>query len=384
MVDLLPDRRALGAQDLAKLRAKIWDITDILALLPPHATFSRLRHKSHRGPAPARDSTWPRGKPTLRASQQQAVQDESAITDYCCALLADLRNRPVTVMLQAPEDLGRTPRGTPASIWRWPALRALPDDFVQRGAIVGSDWSETSSRHQPTGVLTNAAHLIQDRRFYAGWPAFENAGHYQGPAPSAKSMLDEAAPSTFSSSACLQLAALLMNSWFHLARACTGKTLAVGKAQVQVESVLCQGSAAGLAVVYPQAVEKRVRLQPAVRAAAQQDQGHSIQDVGAFAEPPLSQLVPSQTPNRSSARSLVASEARQFLCELRPQLTAALAEASSLASSDSGILELGLQRSANGEHLLKEVDCAARPLFSLVNTSLAESLKLGSGQFNWT
>ena len=64
-------------------------------------------------------------------------------------------------VLEFPEDLGRAPKGCPASPWQDANLRRLEACGFTRGAIYQSDWADVPYR-KPTGLITNATELVAD------------------------------------------------------------------------------------------------------------------------------------------------------------------------------------------------------------------------------
>ena len=93
------------------------------------------------GPRPVRDSTWPRGRPDLTPVETKAVSDANVLADYAIQAMALAEAKGKFCLLEFPEDLGRTPRGTPASIWQDPSLKQLAGTSLVRGAIYQDEWA---------------------------------------------------------------------------------------------------------------------------------------------------------------------------------------------------------------------------------------------------
>ena len=60
-----------------------------------------------------------------------------------------------------------------------------------------------------------------------------------------------------------------------------------------------------------------------------------------------------------------------LLDELWPKLNAAAAGSDVLASLDTAVLDLGLQRDPAGRHSIRDAEALGRPLFQIANTVLA-------------
>ena len=83
-------------------------------------------------------------------------------------------------LLEHPEDLGRRAEGVPASIWRWPSVRALVDRAGwQTGALMQSDWGRAFAK--PTRFLFCLPGFAAS--LWCGWPCFDADGFYLGPLP---------------------------------------------------------------------------------------------------------------------------------------------------------------------------------------------------------
>ena len=180
----------LGASNASLLlplqRAKCFkhmlDNSGIVLLVPPAATFARVRHSNHHGSQPVRDNVWPRGRPKLSAGEMKKVDEENVIAEFSIELANAAAQAGSTVCLLFPEDLGSMKRGTPASLWQWPAVRRATNGNLQRGAVFQGDWTQLDSP-RPLGILTNAAKMLEHKLFFLGWPAFLDGGKYTGPLP---------------------------------------------------------------------------------------------------------------------------------------------------------------------------------------------------------
>ena len=125
----------LPSVNRARLLAKISTNCDICISTPAYATFLRARHSSPTGPPPVRNVSWPRGLPRLAVGHRSAVDDANILMDFALQAVNIAAASYSLVFFDAPEDLGRTRRGTPASVWRWPAALDLQKSALKRGAF---------------------------------------------------------------------------------------------------------------------------------------------------------------------------------------------------------------------------------------------------------
>ena len=149
------------ADYLARLRAMV----EVLINSPPCDTFSRARHSAMPGPPPVRDWQRQRGFNNLAPWAQKSVQDANTLADFALEAMHVAADAGVLAVREFPEDLGRTHRGTPASLWRWPRAQQLASEGMVRGAIYQKDWAQVDYL-KPTGLCTNAPHLAQHELFH--------------------------------------------------------------------------------------------------------------------------------------------------------------------------------------------------------------------------
>ena len=90
----------------------------VVIALPVYASFSRAHRATMTGPRPITDKTWPRGKPGLTAEERILVDAENMIADFTIAAVTAASKARVLTFFACPEDLRRTWRGNPASIWQ--------------------------------------------------------------------------------------------------------------------------------------------------------------------------------------------------------------------------------------------------------------------------
>ena len=89
-----------------------------------------------------RSARYPRGFPWLSGAARKSVTEANILVDFTAEVLCRLLERSPTgkIVLEHPEDLGKRSNGiTPASIWRWPKIRALLN-------FPGVRWGPSTSR----------------------------------------------------------------------------------------------------------------------------------------------------------------------------------------------------------------------------------------------
>lgn len=84
-------------------------------------------------------------------------------------------------LLEHPEDLSRTHRGTPASIFQLTEIREAHQGHNFATAAGRQCQFRGCDRKKPTRLLSD---ILGIERFgYPGWPTFDPAGYYEGPLP---------------------------------------------------------------------------------------------------------------------------------------------------------------------------------------------------------
>jgi hypothetical protein len=140
------------------------------------------------GPLPLRDSRHPFGFPWRTGKRKSKCAAGTGMAKFACDVLrlalTTTRNQqswlPVLVLLEHPEDLGRTKKGTPASIWQLPWTRELQDHGALRGAMHQCHYGAPFAK--PTGLLFNFGELVP--LVSLGFPTFDpRTGAYKGPLP---------------------------------------------------------------------------------------------------------------------------------------------------------------------------------------------------------
>ena len=153
---------------------------------PPCGTWSRSNWANNSGPQPCRDRKHPWGIPGQRRSQQKRADMGNEFIHFAIRMIkaaGDARHRGFMCrsLLEHPEDLGRTHRGTPASIFQLSVVREAHEghNFISvaghRCQFRGCD------RKKPTRLLSDIMGLTCFG--YPGWPSFDPAGYYLGPLP---------------------------------------------------------------------------------------------------------------------------------------------------------------------------------------------------------
>ena len=109
---------------------------DVLFHSPPCGSWSRSNWANDSGPQPCRDRQHPWGLPGQKPAQQRRAAKGNVFVKFTIRALrasqeARARGHQVVSLLEHPEDLGRTHRGEPASIWQLKEIRLAlsPGDF---------------------------------------------------------------------------------------------------------------------------------------------------------------------------------------------------------------------------------------------------------------
>ena len=174
--DLL--RRAYREKIMAKVRQGYYQLA---AASPPCGTFSRSRSANNRGPKPIRSKAFPLGFPWLQGSSLMQARCANTLVDFTAEVLAaQMETSPGLTILEHPEDLGKTGKDVPGSIWQLAKIRALESQGeVDTGAIRQSDFG--TAYQKPTRLLGRLPGLAG--HMFVGWPCFDEEGHYTGPLP---------------------------------------------------------------------------------------------------------------------------------------------------------------------------------------------------------
>ena len=162
----------------AKLAAEV----EVLINSSPCDICSRARRSDRAGPPPVRDLQRQRGFSGLEPWAQQSVKDANTLVDFVLDATHVVAGTGVLAALEFPESLGRTIRGSPAIIWRWPRTRALAEKGMTRGSICQQDWAAIPYL-KPTGLCSNAHQITSHEGVYPGWPEFDADGNYIAPLP---------------------------------------------------------------------------------------------------------------------------------------------------------------------------------------------------------
>ena len=156
-------------------------------LVPPAATWSRLRHCDIPGKVPLRTRLFPEGRAGLSPALQKKVHESNRCMEIAVwfaeqSLLCVAR--PVAMLFIFPEDLGGHHRDGPASPWTLQELRQLQGvSDARRGAAFLCRLAESEYR-RPLGFLSNMDTFCS--QLYDGWPSLsftEDSLVYDGPLP---------------------------------------------------------------------------------------------------------------------------------------------------------------------------------------------------------
>ena len=159
---------------------------DVQILSPPCGTWSRASWANDLKPQPCRDRAHPWGFPNQLRSQQKRAETGNEFVHFAIRALAageeaKKRGHRIRSLLEHPEDLGRTPRGTPASIWQLPEIRQFGNKVSQKPGpggfqTVGGNQCQFPGvdRKKPTRLLSDVAGV--ERFGKVGWPRFDAVG----------------------------------------------------------------------------------------------------------------------------------------------------------------------------------------------------------------
>ena len=153
----------------------------LAAASPPCGSFSRSRSANNMGPRPIRSKAFPRGFPWLQGSSLLQAKIANTLVDFTAEVLAaQMDTSPGLTILEHPEDLGKTGKDIPGSIWQLANIQALGErSGVDTGAIRQSDFG--TAYQKPTRLLGRLPGL--SGCVFMGWPCFDKEGYYTGPLP---------------------------------------------------------------------------------------------------------------------------------------------------------------------------------------------------------
>ena len=179
--DLSDPERQADIVDQVRRGAWHWVI-----LSPPCNTWSRAVWSNPQGPRPVRSYRYPLGFPWLSRADRAKAELGNCLALFAArvaaaACEASVRKHFVRFTLEHPEDLGATPRGSPASIWQLDEVRRLTElgahavSFAFWQCFFGPDYPK------PTRIVGNIIGL--EASGHQGWPTFEAGRQYSGPLP---------------------------------------------------------------------------------------------------------------------------------------------------------------------------------------------------------
>jgi len=154
---------------------------DAIVASPPCATFSRARWANRRGPKPLRSSKFLRGFLRMREGDRKKTEEANLLVDFTLTALRAMLQKGGFILLEHPEDLGRSPEGgVPGSIWRWDQTASLAN---QAGVIWGAFFQNSFGAPylKPTRLLGNFPGLGD--LLFDGPPSFDERDWYLGPLP---------------------------------------------------------------------------------------------------------------------------------------------------------------------------------------------------------
>ena len=125
-VDILrqPSQNVLDADFWESLVQRIRNREfDLFFCSPPCNTWSRAAFANTTGPAPLRNSEFPEGLPWLEGYLKVKAEAGTQLVRKTLELVELCSSLGMPWLVEHPEFLGKSPRGTPASIWMWQESR---------------------------------------------------------------------------------------------------------------------------------------------------------------------------------------------------------------------------------------------------------------------
>ena len=156
------------------------EVADLTVTTPPCCTISRAPYSNSFGPAPIRSFEWPLGFPWNDHKAQARCDKGSRLMLFSLRALEKAATaehketwRRGRGLLEHPEDLGDTSRGTPASIFQFRETRELGSKKGwYSGAFFQCETDESCDYLKPTRVVTSIP-MHDNQAFHVGWPAFQ-------------------------------------------------------------------------------------------------------------------------------------------------------------------------------------------------------------------
>ena len=148
-----------ASQDKWMARIESGDF-DVVILSPPCGSWSRANYSDKPGPQPVRSREHPWGKPGLLHRDQLRARNGNEFVHFSiravvAAQSCKRRGRRVTTLWEHPEDLGRTRRGTPASVWQLSNVRQAYGEFPFTTAAGYQCQFDDVDYAKPTRILTD-------------------------------------------------------------------------------------------------------------------------------------------------------------------------------------------------------------------------------------
>ena len=169
-------REDLQKSAIAKVVQK--EVQAVIATAPCGG-FSRAHYANTDGPPPLRSLLYPWGFPWLTGGPLRKTKLENTLVEFTIKTLQAAASVATLGLAEHPEDLGRTKKGDPASIWQLEEVRALEMTGYQTWAVnqreFGAEWLT------PTRFIENSQ--ASKLREYSGWPIFDDNFKYLGPLP---------------------------------------------------------------------------------------------------------------------------------------------------------------------------------------------------------
>ena len=153
---------------------------DLLFCSPPCNTWSRAAFANSTGPAPLRNADFPEGLPWLEGYLKTKAELGTQLVRKTLELVKLCSSLGMPWLVEHPEFLGKSPRGTPASIWTWQESRSCFES-CHAATVCFHQCSYGAPYAKPTRLAGTWPNL--SRLGYIGWPQVDSDGRYRGPLP---------------------------------------------------------------------------------------------------------------------------------------------------------------------------------------------------------
>ena len=320
---------------------------------------------------------------------------ENVIGDFVLDAMSTASASKVLALLTFPGDLGKARLGSPASLWKDPAMLQLSHKGFSRAAFFHKDLAGKRPL-KPTGLLTNTDTVLEIEALVQGWPSFDGNGRYSGPLPNksgegAGFNREEETAARDSPAVAMKLVAGLFHGWVRRQWAACGGTpqdgvTATGAGQ---SSESTPPRSPGESPVKAPALPRGVGPQGA-SPVDHIDPESRGEPVDRQTSSPERSVPPGAGPGLAAAGPEVAVQQgvewwsqSQSSSGWWDRLVSRLPEVRASVSNGAQVVQLGW-KGKEEKGLVSDTLADGLPFFPLVNTVIREYLKHSGEYFNWT